>query len=100
MFLISKLQIVNAIISCCSIERTHLDTYLGLAMFVSAIVWPVPVSWIWGKGWLQQLGALDHAGSGIVSALGGFFGILGTILIGPRLGVFPRKLNLDQYGVL
>jgi Amt family ammonium transporter len=95
LFLISKLQVVNALISSSIIERTHLDVYLILAMFVSAVVWPIPVSWIWGNGWLQQYGALDHAGSGIVSVLGGVFGIIGTIIIGPRLGVFSDKLNLE-----
>jgi len=41
------------------------------------------------------MGALDFAGSGIVHALSGMMGLVGTLVIGPRLGVFPGKLNID-----
>lgn len=84
-----------AIISSCIIERTHLDTYLMLSVFVSAIVFPIPLSWIWGEGWLMKMGALDFAGSGIICALSGFIGLIGTLITGPRLGVFSGKLNVD-----
>lgn len=84
-----------AIVSSCIIERTHLDTYLMLAIYISSIVFPIPVSWVWGEGWLEQMGVLDFAGSGVVHALAGIIGLTGTLIVGPRLGVFPGKLNLD-----
>lgn len=71
-----------------------------MAIYISAIVFPIPVSWVWGEGWLEQMGVLDFAGSGVVHALAGVIGLTGTLTVGPRLGVFPGKLNLEQMGAL
>lgn len=95
LFQFSSLQIVLSVISSCIIERTHLDTYLMLGVFISSIVFPIPLSWIWGNGWLQRIGALDFAGSGIISLFSGVIGLIGTLITGPRLGVFDSKLNVD-----
>lgn len=89
-----------SIISSCIIERTHLETYMMLSVYISAIVFPIPVSWIWGNGWLSDLGALDFAGSGIVCALSGLIGLIGSMITGPRLGVFLGRINLEQMGAL
>lgn len=66
-----------------------------LAVFVSTIVFPIPLAWIWGDGWLQKMGALDFAGSGVICTLSGLIGLIGTLITGPRLGVFDGKLNID-----
>jgi len=71
-----------------------------LAVFISSIGFPIPVSWIWGEGWLQKMGAVDFAGSGVVCCLSGLIGLIGTLITGPRLGVFEGKLNVDQMGAL
>ena len=57
---------------------------------MGAIVYPVASSWAWGGGWLGEMGFLDFAGSGIVHELGGFGGLVGTIILGPRIGFFDQ----------
>lgn len=82
------------------LERTHLDTYVALTIIYAAIGWPIAHSWILGGGWLYQLGAVDFADGGSVSVLASLIGIIGTLMIGPRLGVFDNKLNIDQMGAI
>ena len=94
------LYITIAILTSCIIERTHLDTYIMLTVYVSAIVYPIPVSWVWGGGWLAQMGVLDYAGAGVCHVLAGVIGLISTMIVGPRLGVFQGKLNLEQMGAL
>jgi ammonia channel protein AmtB len=50
----------------------------------------VAAAWIWGGGWLKVLGFRDFAGAGVVHLLGGVCGMVGTIILGPRLGVFGK----------
>jgi ammonia channel protein AmtB len=64
-----------------------------LALFISGLIYPVAASWIWGDGWLTNIGFIDHGGSGYVHMLSGTIGLLGSILLKPRLGLFP---NYDQ----
>ena len=52
------------------------------------LIYPVIVAWTWGEGWLSNLGYLDYAGSGIVHLTGGVAGLVGTLIIGPRIGKF------------
>jgi ammonium transporter, Amt family len=91
----TSLQISTSIMTQSLLERTHLDTYVALTIIYSAIGWPVAHSWIAGGGWLKQLGAVDFAGGGTVNVLASLIGIIGTLMIGPRLGVFDNKLNID-----
>lgn len=51
-------------------------------------IYPTIVAWTWGGGWLKELGFLDFAGSGIVHMTGGFAGLMGAIICGPRIGRF------------
>ena len=69
-------------------ERTFLDTYIFFTFIMSALIYPVLSSWVWGGGWLQQLGFHDHGGSGVVHMTAGFAGLIGTYILGPRLGFF------------
>lgn len=89
------LQIFISIVTSCLIERTHLDTYLLLAIYLSSFVFPIPISWVWGDGWLAQKGVLDFAGAGVVHALSGAIGLISALKVGPRLGIFQEKLNLE-----
>jgi Amt family ammonium transporter len=52
LFQFAYLQICIQIVSSSIIERTHLDTYLMLSIFIGTFVYPIAVSWIWGTGWL------------------------------------------------
>ena len=69
-------------------ERTRLQTYLAYSFIVSALIYPIYGHWVWGGGWLAEMGALDYAGSGVVHAVGGFVALAGAVVVGPRLGKF------------
>ena len=75
-------------------ERTKLQTYLAYSFIVSALIYPIYGHWVWGglltgmPGWLENLGALDYAGSGVVHAVGGFVALTGAMVVGPRMGKF------------
>ncbi len=76
-------------------ERLKFKAYLIYSIVVSAIIYPVFGHWVWGGGWLSNLpyglGALDFAGSGAVHALGGFIGLAGAIVLGPRFGKYDKN---------
>ena len=74
------------IVSGALAERCILDTYITFTFIMSSIIYPVSASWAWGDGWLDKLGFQDHAGSGVVHMTAGFAGLLGTLIIGPRIG--------------
>ena len=58
---------------------------------MGAVIYPVASSWCWGGGWLQKRGFHDFAGSAVVHELGGFGGLIGTMILGPRLGYFDDE---------
>jgi Amt family ammonium transporter len=87
------------IVSGAMAERTKFQAYLFYSVFISAIIYPVVVHWAWdGNGWLSAFaedpiatnGYMDFAGSGVVHMVGGFAGLMGAIIVGPRLGKFSR----------
>ncbi len=69
-------------------ERTRLQTYLAYSFIVSALIYPIYGHWVWGGGWLANMGAMDYAGSGVVHAVGGFVALAGAVVVGPRMGKF------------
>lgn len=76
-------------------ERTSFYAYLAYAFVLTAFVYPVVSHWIWNKGWLATLfddrGAIDFAGCIVVHTVGGFAGLVGAIIVGPRLGRFDSE---------
>ena len=77
-------------------ERTYIDTYIVFAFLMSGILYPITASWVWGGGWLYKLGFRDFAGSGVVHMIGGFGGLIGTIILGPRIGIFQDSEYLKN----
>jgi Amt family ammonium transporter len=78
-------------------ERTRFPAYLIFTLLMSALVYPLIGHWTWGGGWLSELGFFDFAGSTIVHGTGGWVALVGTMLLGPRLGKYgpdgrPRVL--------
>lgn len=79
------------IISGAISERTKFVAYLIYTVAVTAFIYPVFGSWVWGGGWLSTLGEngfIDFAGSTVVHSVGGWAALAGAIVVGPRLGKF------------
>lgn len=93
----------------CVAERLNFNAYLIYSFFISAFVYPVVVHWVWcSEGWLGyarfnvanpdnnysrlfRSGMMDYAGSGVVHMVGGFAGMAGCIMVGPRMGRFDSN---------
>lgn len=69
-------------------ERTFLGTHNYLAVLIAGIIFPVASSWHWGGGWLSDFGFIDCAGAGSIHVIGGTIGLIGTLYLQPRLGIF------------
>jgi Amt family ammonium transporter len=74
------------IVSGAVAERIKFNAYLVYSVVVTALIYPVVGHWIWGGGWLGKLGMVDFAGSTVVHSVGGWAGLMGTLVLGPRLG--------------
>jgi Amt family ammonium transporter len=66
--------------------RMKFGSYLIYSAVLTGVIYPISGSWKWGGGWLDQMGFQDFAGSILVHGVGGFAGLAGAILLGPRLG--------------
>ena len=75
-----------SIVSGTVAERVKLWPFLAFVLILTAIIYPIQGSWVWGGGWLDQIGFSDFAGSTLVHSLGGWAALTGAIIIGPRLG--------------
>lgn len=69
-------------------ERMKFQAYLIYSFVISAFIYPIVGHWIWGGGWLSQIGFADFAGSTVVHLTGGIAALVGTIMLGARLGKF------------
>lgn len=77
-----------SIISGAVAERMKLWAFLAFAVVLTGIIYPVQGFWSWGGGFLDQIGYLDYAGSGIVHFTGAVAALAGVILLGPRRGKY------------
>lgn len=82
------------IVSGAMAERTQFRSYLIYTVFISAIIYPVSGHWIWGGGWLSELGFHDFAGSTVVHSVGGWAALMGAMVLGPRAGKYIRSNGL------
>ncbi len=78
------------IVSGAMAERTKFSAYCIYSAVISLIVYPIEAHWIWGGGWLSQLGFHDYAGSCAIHMVGGIAALVGAIILGPRLGKYVR----------
>jgi Amt family ammonium transporter len=78
------------IVSGAMAERTKFISYLIYSFFISLFIYPVSGHWIWGGGWLSQLGFHDFAGSTAVHSVGGWAALVGASILGPRLGKYSK----------
>ncbi|MCK3682625.1 ammonium transporter [Maribellus sp. YY47] len=76
------------IVSGAMAERTEFKAYLIFSIVITVLIYPISGHWTWGGGWLSQLGFHDFAGSSIVHSVGGWVGLAGAAMIGPRIGKY------------
>lgn len=81
------------IVSGSMAERTKFLSYCIYSAVISAVVYPVEAHWIWGGGWLSQIGFHDFAGSCAIHMVGGLTAFIGAAMVGPRIGKFSRDKN-------
>ena len=79
------------IVSGAMAERTRFLSYCVYSGVISALIYPIEAHWIWGGGWLAQMGFHDFAGSCAIHMVGGISALVGAKLLGPRLGKFSKK---------
>ena len=78
------------IVSGAMAERTKFLSYCIYSAVISALIYPIEAHWIWGGGWLAQLGFHDFAGSCAIHMVGGISALIGAKMLGPRIGKFTK----------
>ncbi|NLK96038.1 MAG: ammonium transporter [Clostridiales bacterium] len=79
------------IVSGAMAERTKFISYVIYSAVISAFIYPVSGHWIWGGGWLSELGFHDFAGSTAVHMVGGVAALVGAMMLGPRIGKYDKN---------
>jgi Amt family ammonium transporter len=87
MFMITCLAIVPG----ATAERDKLKGWVIAAAVIATVIYPLIEHWVWGGGWLSELGYIDYAGSSVVHLTGGMLGLVAAFVIGPRVGKFVGK---------
>ncbi|MGE4353224.1 MAG: ammonium transporter [Oscillospiraceae bacterium] len=79
------------IVSGAMAERTKFAAYCVYSAVISLLIYPISGHWIWGGGWLSQIGFHDFAGSTAVHMVGGMAALIGAAMLGPRIGKYTRN---------
>ena len=81
------------IVSGAVAERTKFSAYIVFSIAITAIIYPISGHWVWGGGWLSSLSTPFHdfAGSTVVHSVGAWVGLMGAIVIGPRIGKYSKS---------
>jgi Amt family ammonium transporter len=80
----------STIVSGAMAERTKFSAYCIYSLCISLFIYPISGHWIWGGGWLAQLGFHDFAGSTAVHMVGGVCALVGASILGPRIGKYGK----------
>ena len=78
--------------------RMKFGGYLVYSAIITAFIYPISGMWKWGGGWLDARGFSDFAGSVVVHSVGGFAGLAGAIVLGPRIGRFVKGKSIPMPG--
>ena len=81
------------IVSGAMAERTKFLSYCIYSAVISALIYPIEAHWIWGGGWLANMGFHDFAGSCAIHMVGGISALIGAKILGPRIGKFKRDAS-------
>ena len=79
------------IVSGAMAERTRFLSYCIYSAVISALIYPIEAHWVWGGGWLAQIGFHDFAGSACIHMVGGLCALIGAWMLGPRIGKFVKN---------
>ena len=79
------------IVSGAMAERTKFSAYCIYSAVISLFIYPISGHWIWGGGWLAELGFHDFAGSTCVHMVGGVCALIGAAMLGPRIGKYDKN---------
>ncbi len=98
LFMMVFMDTTATIVTGACAERWSFKSFFIFSIFVGAFIYPIFGCWVWGGGWLAQLGyraglghgAVDYAGSGVVHLQGGALALITAILIGPRIGKYDK----------
>jgi Amt family ammonium transporter len=88
LFQVAFCAVSLAIVWGTMLERTKFAVYVVFAVVFAGLIYPMVGHWIWGGGWLTELGMQDFAGSTVVHLSGAMAALAGTLLLGPRLGKY------------
>lgn len=83
------------IVSGAMAERTKFSVYCIYSVLISLLIYPISGHWIWGGGWLQELGFHDFAGSTCVHMVGGVCALVGAWILGPRIGKYNKDGSVN-----
>ena len=78
------------IVSGSMAERTKFSAYCVYSAVISLVIYPIEAHWIWGGGWLSQIGFHDYAGSCAIHMVGGIAALIGAAVLGPRIGKYVK----------
>ena len=78
------------IVSGAVAERIKYITFIVFSFVLTLVIYPIVGHWVWGGGWLADLGFLDFAGDTVVHSLGGWAALAGALVLGPRIGKYDR----------
>lgn len=78
------------IVSGAMAERTKFISYCIYSGVISAFIYPIEAHWVWGGGWLADMGFVDFAGSAAIHSVGGLTALIGAAILGPRIGKYDK----------
>lgn len=96
LFQIAFAATAATIVSGAVAGRLKFAGYLTYSAILTGLIYPISGFWKWGGGWLETIGFHDFAGSVVVHALGGFAGLAGAIILGPRIGRFVSHNGISS----
>lgn len=79
-----------SVVSGCVAERIKLWSFMAFCVVLTGIIYPIQGSWVWGGGWLSELGFTDYAGSTLVHSVGGWAALTGALILGARKGKYGK----------
>jgi ammonium transporter, Amt family len=86
------------IVSGAIAERIKFLSFFIFSLFLVGFAYPITGHWIWGNGWLSQISFWDFAGSTVVHSVGGWAGLVGAVILGPRLGRYRNGAGIAMPG--